>query len=149
MRRVVCLLLSAALLLGLLSGCDSKDEGSDLSPFGGWAAQELAGLALSHSGQTDQNGLEWLISQGDETELDAYARNAYQLEGPWEDMAVVRATGASAFEIAVVRMENDGAAVRAATAFMNYMSARQGDFTGYAPDQADMAANGEILQDGI
>ena len=61
---------------------------------------------------------------------------------------MIRATGASAFEIAVVRMEDDSAAVRAATAFMNYISTRQGDFAGYAPDEANMAASGEIFQNG-
>ena len=167
MKRVVSLLLSAALLLGLLSAC--RKTSPDDSLVQDHTARELADVALPASGYDGEGGdLEYLTATEDGTQevqrdegltvyfnqevLTVYLENAYNIQSaelPWDDAAVIRATGASAFEIAVVRMENDGAAVRAATAFMNYMSARQGDFTGYAPDQADMAANGEILQDGI
>ncbi len=144
MKRAVSLLLSAALLLGLLSACQPPAA----EPAAQLAVADLAGLAFDHSGRKDQDGLEGLYAEENREELTAYTENAYQLEDPWEDMAVIRATGASAFEIAVLRMEDDGAAVRAATAFMNYISARQGDFVGYAPAEADMAAKGEILQSG-
>lgn len=144
MKRAVCLLLSAALLLGLLSACQSPAAESTAR----LAAADLASLAFDHSGREDQDGLESLYAEENREELTAYTENAYQLEDSWEDMAVIRATGASAFEIAVLRMEDDGAAVRAATALMNYISTRQGDFVGYAPAEADMAAKGEILQSG-
>lgn len=147
MKRTVSLLLSAALLLGLLSSCKAPAKEPEPSAAE-LAVTDLASLAFDHSGREDQDGLEGLYAGEHREELEAYAQSAYQLEDPWEDMAVIRAAGASAFEIAVLRMEDDGAAVRAATAFMNYISARQGDFTGYAPAEADMAANGEILQDG-
>ena len=109
-------------------------------------------VALLASGyEREGGGLEYLTATVDGTEevqgeegrtvyfdrevLTVYLENAYNIhsaELPWDDAAVIRATGASAFEIAVVRMEDDSAAVRAATAFMRYMSARQGDFVGYA-----------------
>lgn len=165
MKRAVCLLLSAALLLGALSACRSPAAGPGAA---GLAARELVDVALLASGyDREGGGLEYLTATVDGTEevqgeegrtvyfdrevLTVYLENAYNIhsaELPWDDAAVIRATGASAFEIAVVRMEDDSAAVRAATAFMRYMSARQGDFVGYAPAEADMAANGEILQDG-
>ena len=145
MKRILSMLLSAALLLGLLSACTAEESNP---PTAGLAVTDLASLAFDHSGREDQDGLEGLYAGEHREELEAYARSTYQLEDEWEDMAVIRATGASAFEIAVVRMEDDSAAVRAATAFMSYIFARQGDFTGYAPAEADMAANGEILQDG-
>lgn len=147
MKRIVSILLSAALLLGLLAACRQPVE-EPPSPAADLAVTDLAGLAFEHSGQKSQEGLEGLYAGEHKEELEAYTQNAYQLEDGWEDLAVIRATGASAFEIAVLRMADDGAAVRAATAFMNYISSRQGDFTGYAPDEADMAANGEILQKG-
>lgn len=147
MKRIVSMLLSAALLLGLLSACQPPAEESG-PPTAELAVTDLASLAFDHSGREDQEGLEGLYAGEHREELEAYTQNAYKMEEKWEDMAVIRATGASAFEIVVVRMEDDGAAVRAATAFMSYISARQGDFTGYAPDEANMAANGEILQNG-
>ena len=147
MKRIFAIVLSAALLLGPLPGCQSPAEESK-PPAADLAVTDLASVAFDHSGREDQDGLEGLYAGEHREELEAYAQSAYRLEDPWEDMAVIRAVGASAFEIAVLRMGDDGAAVRAATAFMNYISSRQGDFTGYAPDEADMAANGEILQKG-
>ena len=42
-------------------------------------------------------------------------------------------------------MEDSKAAVQAASALMSYIFARQGDFAGYAPAEADMVAKGSIL----
>lgn len=155
MKRIFASLLVCTLLLGLLPGCredgpselSSAPAASDGAVFD-LSAADLVSTAFDNSGQEDSDGLEGLYARENREELEAYARNAYQMEDAWEDMAMIRATGASAFEITVVRMEDDSAAVRAATAFMNYISTRQGDFTGYAPAEADMAASGEILQSG-
>lgn len=146
-KRMFAIALAASLLLGLLAGCRVPAEEPG-PPVADLAVTDLASLAFDHSGRVDQEGLEGLYAGEHQEELTAYAQGAYQIGDAWEDMAVIRATGASAFEIAVVRMEDDSSAVRAATAFMNYLSVRQGDFAGYAPEEADMAANGEILQDG-
>lgn len=148
-------MLASALLLGLLPAC-REDVPSGSPPASvasglsdcGLSAADLIGTAFDHSGREDQDGLEGLYARESREELTAYARNAYQIEDDWEDMAMIRATGASAFEIAVVLMEDDSAAVRAAAAFMNYITVRQGDFAGYAPAEADMAAGGEIFQSG-
>lgn len=147
MKRTVSLLLTAALLLGVLAGCRAPAAESE-APVSDIPVTDLASAAFDHSGQEGRDGLEGLYAGENRGELEVYTRNAYQIEDAWEDMAVIRATGASAFEIAVLRMEDEGAAVRAATALMNYISTRQGDFTGYAPAEADMAAKGEILQSG-
>ena len=91
MKRAVCLLLSAALLLGVLSACRSPAEGSGAADL---TAADLAGAALDHSGREDRDGLECLYAGEHREELEVYGRNAYQLKDPWEDMAVIRATGA-------------------------------------------------------
>ena len=148
MKKIISLLLSAALLLALLSACQEPAPSVSSAPAKDWAVNELASLAFDYSGREDQDGLESVHAETDREWITTYLENAYGLQEPWVDAAMIRATGASAFEIAVLRMEDEGAAVRAATAFMNYISARQGDFTGYAPAEADMAANGEILQEG-
>lgn len=113
----------------------------------GPAVTELAKAAFSVSGCEAPEAVEYINAEEDAGSLDFYVENAYGLEeGEWEDAAIIRATGASAFEIAVLRCADEGAAVRAATEFMTYIFTRQGDFTGYAPDQADMAANGSVNQ---
>lgn len=152
MKRYVCVLLSAALLLGLLSGCrQGLAAGTQTSAeLEGPAALEVVNAVFPRCGYGEGSGdVECLTAEGEGKEFLAdYLDNAYGLRDPWKDAAVIRGLGASAFELAVLRMADEGAAVRAATSLMNYISQRQGDFTGYAPDQADMAANGSINQRG-
>lgn len=150
MKKVISLLLSAALLLALLPACQepaAQSEPPERQP----AALEVVNAILPASGYNDRSGdLEFLtVEEGGAEFLTAYLENAYGLsEGAWKDAAVIRATGASAFELAVLRLENEDEAVRAAAALMTYIFNRQGDFIGYAPEQADMVVNGGIAQDG-
>lgn len=152
MKRLAALLLSAALLLGLAAGCRQDPAAGTQTPVGveGPAALDVVNAVFPRCGYGDGSGdVEYLTGDEDGKEfLAAYLDNAYGLSDPWEDAAVIRGMGASAFELAVLRMEDEGAAVRAATALMNYTFERQGDFAGYAPDQADMAANGSVNQRG-
>lgn len=152
MKKSVSLLLSAALLLGLLAGCRQAPAAGTQTPaaFEEPGALDVVNAVFPRCGYDEGSGdVEYLTGDKDGKEfLAAYLDNAYDLQDPWEDAAVIRGMGASAFELAVLRMEDDGAAVRAATSLMNYISVRQGDFTGYAPDQADMVAHGSINQQG-
>ena len=152
MKRLVSLLLSAALLAGLAAGCRQEPAAGTEPPAGleGPAALEVVNAVFPRCGYGEGSGdVEYLTGDEDGKEfLAAYLSNAYDLQDAWEDAAVIRGLGASAFELAVLRMEDEGAAVRAATALMTYIFERQGDFAGYAPDQADMAANGSVNQRG-
>lgn len=78
----------------------------------------------------------------------AYIENACGLQDPWEDAAVIRAMGASAFEVAVLWMVDEDAAARAADALTGHLTTRERDFTGYAPVEANMAAKGRIRRNG-
>jgi len=149
-KRIPCLLTSAALLLSLLSACSISRPASapDAALDWEWNVSDLASLAFEGSGRHGQDGLEAVNAEMDREWLTAYIENAYDLQLPWEDAAVIRATGASAFEIAVLRMADEDAAIQAASCLMGYISSRQGDFTGYAPAEADMAANGSVMQKG-
>ena len=81
------------------------------------SAVDLISTAFDYCGRRDEDGLEGLYAKESRELLETYARNAYQLEDAWEDMAVIRGKGASSFELAVVQMADDAAAVRAAAAF--------------------------------
>ena len=105
-------------------------------------------MAFEHSGCEDIDGLEAISADLDRETLIVYIENVYGIQESWEDAALVRATGMSAFEIAVLRMEDSTAAAQAVTALEDYIANRQGDFVGYAPAEADMVANGSIIQDG-
>ena len=145
MKRFVSLLLSAVLLLGLFAGCRKEPAVGTQTPDQWPGAAELAEAVFSRSGfDGDTNGLERLSADKDEAVfLSDYLVNAYGLEDPWRDAAVVRGTGMSAFEVAVVRMEDEEAAARAAGALADYRADRQGDFAGYAPAEAELAAEME------
>lgn len=151
MKRAVSLLLSAALLLGLMSACQRPSD-APASPSDAvardWSAAELAETAFNASGYAFEEVPEAHGVQEDREWMEAYIENAYGLQETWLDAALLRAAGASAFEIAVLRMEDNESAVRAATVLMSYIFARQGDFAGYAPAEAEMVASGDVMQDG-
>lgn len=146
MKKITALLLSAALLLGTLGAC--REAGPDTPVSTDWTASALVNLAYEYSGRGDRDGLEAFDAETDREWMSAYLENAYRLEIPWKDAAVIRATGASAFELAVLQLEDGDGAVRAASSLMSYIFSRQGDFAGYAPAEADMVAKGSIQQDG-
>ena len=148
MKRILPLLLSAALLLALLPACQGPAAESEPPVDQEPTALEVVDAVFPSSGFDGGADAEYLTTE-DEELLTAYLENAYGLAaGTWEDAAVIRATGASSFELAVLRMADEDAAVRAASGLMSYIFSRQGDFAGYAPAQADMVANGSINQDG-
>lgn len=159
MRKIVALLLCAALLLTLLPACEDgvgtayptahpEEPSGTMSQAGReLTARELVDAVFGASGQ-DAAAVEGLYADEDSERLRTYTDNAYGLEDPWQDGAVVRSTGASALEFAVLRMADEEAAARAVPVLMDYRSAREGDFTGYAPAEADMAADGKVQQRG-
>ena len=148
-KKIISLLLSAALLLALLPACQERIASSE-PPERQPAALEVVNAMLPVSGYDNQSGeLEYLTAEEGGEFLTAYLENAYGLlEGTWQDAAVIRVTGASAFELAVLRLDNQDEAARTVALLTEYISGRQGDFAGYAPEQADMVSNGEIAQNG-
>ena len=149
MKRIVSLLLSAALLPVFLSACQWTDQLQP--PERQPAASDAVSAMLLVSGFTGQSGnLEYLTAETDEGEfLTAYLENAYGLsDGTWKDAAIIRATGASAFELTVLRLENEDGAARAAGLLTSYLAGRRGDFVGYAPEQAELVANAGVAQEG-
>ena len=66
---------------------------------------------------------------------------------PWADGAVVRIEGARAFELAVLRVDEQSVETVTA-ALQEYLLDRKGAFTGYLPDQVDLIDNALILTKG-
>ena len=64
------------------------------------------------------------------------------------DTALAQANGTSAFEIAVFRLTDSADPEGALLCCQTRLQNRQGDFFGYAPDQAELAENGLILSVG-
>ena len=135
MRRTLALTLA---LLFLLTACGAPDSGNTAAPAG-YVTTDQAAQAVLDS-QSDPAGLTPLTGS-DRTD---YLTGVCGVEeGRWTEAAVYTASGVDAREIIVLRLSQteDGEAVTAA--LEAHRQARLGDFTGYAPDQAD------LLEDGV
>lgn len=162
MKRILSILLTASVLLCPLAACGRQPTSAtedpsasqpsaqaDPSPAPELSAVDLAETVLLYSGCEDTDIAERINAQTGAGDLDFYIENAYQLDkDAWEEAAVIRAAGASAFEVAVLRFSGEAAAAQTAEALKTYQQGREGDFTGYAPAQADMVHNGVIRQQG-
>lgn len=146
LKRLGSILLSMVLLLGLLSACQPvSDPDPTVPPEAAPAAKELLELVLPYSGCEKPEAVERLHAHAEG--LDAYIEKAYALTG-WVDGTIIRTTGASAFELAAIRLEAENTAKDGEAVLKNYLCQREGDFTGYAPEQADMVSNGVVCRDG-
>ena len=149
MKKMLSVLLSAALLLTALPACQWMNQQQPPEPR--LAASEAVSALMLASGYIGQiENLEYMNAGGHGDELLAvYLEMAYGLpDGAWEDAAIIRAVGASAFELAALHLKNKDEAVWAVALLESYLDGRQGDFGRYAPEQAAMVANAGIAQEG-
>ena len=134
MKKRVSACLLACLLC--LSGCGREPEEAS-----GWTALQMARAILASQGAAEA------VTELDGADFAAYAGQCYQLDPRQvEDGAVLAAGGVSALEIAVLRLTEDGA--QAAEALEDYIAARAGAFTGYAPEQAAILAHSTAVSRG-
>ncbi|MDE6590149.1 MAG: DUF4358 domain-containing protein, partial [Oscillospiraceae bacterium] len=111
--------------------------------FKGWLAAIVRNRALAMGRESsrrpptgDGAALE-LLDGGDPDALNAYLKDAYGVDpGLPEDCAVARGTGASAFEIAVLRFSDSDASRDVEKRLNSYLDAREGQLSG--SDQSDM-----------
>lgn len=82
-------------------------------------------------------------------QLADYAGAAYGLSASdWDDCAILRAAGVRAYEIAVIYLPTYEDAERVQKVMEDYLTAREGAFGGYAPEQADLVKNGKVALEG-
>ena len=137
-------LLSCLLLLALLGACAPAQPQS--SPAQNPAADAVAQAVLAACGGED-TGVQPLHTQleGDGRLAD-YLADFYALEeGSWDDCALyLSADPAQAFEVSVFRLSPQADPQGVADGLEEYRLGRQASFTGYAPEQADLAARGRV-----
>lgn len=125
LKRLGSILLSMVLLLGLLSACQPvSDPDPTVPPEAAPAAKELLELVLPYSGCENPEAVERL--HADAEGLDTYIEKAYTLTG-WVDGAIIRTTGASAFELAAIRLEDENTAKDGEAVLKNYLCQREGE----------------------
>ena len=136
MKRAMALFI--ACLLVLSCSC-TRDKAPEQPADELWylTAEQLARYIVVNGCRQDESALERLDRTLDEQALRSYLTEVYGLEdGSWTDCAIYRAGGSEAFEIAVLRMGGEERARQAADALTAYIGSREGDFTGYEPEQA-------------
>lgn len=138
MRKIFVFLLVSILIL---SGCSAKEDNT--------ASQDAVTILqtmlehLAEHGEADS-----LVWHTEPDDVNTYLMGFYRLPGlQWTDAAIVHADGARAFELAVIFTdEKDAGAV--SDALKEYLIGRQGDFTGYFPEEASLVKNALVMTRG-
>ena len=138
--RKTLLALGLAVLL-LLSGCGKKED----STTGQDAGTILRVMLGALEEREEKDALLWYLEP---EEVEGCLRDFYRLEGlELLDGAVLRMEGARAFELAVLRVDEQNVETVTA-ALQDYLLDRKGSFIGYFPDQVDLIDNALILSKG-
>ena len=133
-------LLPMLMLCRILAACGGGG-GAEITPAADVTAAQAA-QAVWNS-QPDREGLEALEGDG----LSGHLADFCGLED-WEEGAVYAASGVDAREITVVLLPDEDAAQAAGERLEVYRQSRQGDFFGYAPEEAERLDKAAVLTAG-
>lgn len=134
------MLLPMLMLYLILAACGGGG-GAEITPAADVTAAQAA-QAVWNS-QPDREGLEALEGDG----LSGHLADFCGLED-WEEGAVYAASGVDAREITVVLLSDEDAAQAAGERLEAYRQSRQGDFFGYAPEEAERLDKAAVLTAG-
>lgn len=134
------MLLPMLMLCLILAACGGGG-GAEITPAADVTAAQAA-QAVWNS-QPDREGLEALEGDG----LSGHLADFCGLED-WEEGAVYAASGVDAREITVVLLPDEDAAQAAGERLEAYRQSRQGDFFGYAPEEAERLDKAAVLTAG-
>ncbi len=131
-KGFVCLLTALCLLL---CACREKSVETD------WTALQMtAAIAAEQEALGDAHWLRY----GEEG-FDQYLETVYQLSPELvKDGTIAAAGGAQASETAVLVLRDADSAREAREALEAYIDAREGDFTGYVPEEAALVADSRV-----
>ena len=135
------ILLAACLALALAACGGAEEEPADT----GWTPLQMA-QAIRQSQEAPPGMTQLLPGDG---VYEAYVAESYGL--PAEDVAdgaILAAGGASAQEIAVLRLAEGADPEGAAEALRSYLDGRLGAFTGYLPEEAALLEGGAVVARG-
>ena len=138
-KRTGALLITLSLLLSGCTGAGRADPQTSSQP----AAGDVLRSMLAAVGEGEE-GPEFYT----EDDLPDYLAACGLARGDWKDAAAAYLPGARAFEFIVVRLTDAADTAAAAAALSEHLTAREGDFFGYAPDQARLAQDGLVLTAG-
>ena len=123
---------AAMLLCAVLTGCGDDNDAP------GWTALMMARTIAAGEEMTE-------FVPGDEL-FEEYIAGYYGIDtDTLSDGAILTAGGASAREVAVLYFTSASAAGEAADRLREYLDAREADFTGYAPGEAEMLSRAGVV----
>ena len=134
------MLLPMLMLCLILDAC-GEGGGAEITPAADVTAAQAA-QAVWNS-QPDREGLEALEGDG----LSGHLADFCGLED-WEEGAAYAASGVDAREVTVVLLPDEDAAQAAGERLEAYRQSRQGDFFGYAPEEAERLDKAAVLTAG-
>lgn len=138
-HRLFCLLLALALLLSGCGGTERVPAEENPAQTVEFSAQEAV-LVILEALEADH----WETYKDEYAEF--YLTELYNLpEDSWTDAVVCRAGGAEAMEIAVIRLAEDAGEEAVLAGLEAYRDSREGDFTGYAPEQAEIVSQSRAV----
>ncbi len=156
-RKILSVLLSVFMMQLLLTGCGEASQESEVLDTPNPKAnrvemikasvdqipvEKLVKRVVEFGCGRDPDALERLDQAVDESTLEYYLSSLYGIEKEaLKEFAIVRAGGAEAFEIAVLRMNDSAKTNEAVEKLRDYILNREGDFTGYEPEQAKIVSN--------
>ena len=134
------MLLPMLMLCLILAACGGGG-GAEITPAADVTAAQAAQAVWTS--QPDREGLEALEGDG----LSGHLADFCGLED-WEEGAVYAASGVDAREVTVVLLPDEDAAQAAGERLEAYRQSRQGDFFGYAPEEAERLDKAAVLTAG-
>ena len=142
MRRFLAACLAAA-MMACACAAGAPEEGMPASPGA------IAWFIVRSGCDREPASLERVDQTRDADTVADYIAQVYGLEpGSWTDAAIYRAGGVEAFEVAVLRLGDEKAAKKAVGALEDYIEAREADFAGYEPEQADIVQHSKAVWSG-
>lgn len=135
--RLVPILLMLCLALSACAPAPEEDTETE------WTPLQMAQAIWESQGREDGTIL-LSGSGGYETYLAAYGLEATQVT----DGAIMIPGGASAWEVAILCVAEDGDPAAAAAALEDYAAGRVGAFTGYLPEEAALLEDAEVTVRG-
>ena len=140
MRKLTAGLLALCLLLSACGGEPAEEERTM-----DWTVQQMAEAILACQDAPPEMTA---LLPGDEL-YETYLTVSYGLaEEDVADGAILAAGGASAQEIAVLRLTEEADGVAVAETLEMYLVNRTGSFTGYLPEEAALLESAEVVSQG-
>ncbi len=150
MKKFIPIILALVLLISACGGNAAEPAASGSSPD--FTANELACAVITESGMNVEQ-FQSINDSYDAEAMSGYVQGFYGLTPEyWEDCAIYRAAdGTKADEISIFKLADKADLNTVFNELESYRHGRQGDFFGYAPDQAAICDEAiiSISSDGL